>query len=106
MSFNRSALAAAALFCLATLGPALAQATAPAPTTSSKIDDVSKWTTKQWNHAKAEWAKEPQELVVPRIMHDKLRKLIGHEASEVSLRKYAPASYGYLAVPHWNALYR
>jgi hypothetical protein len=60
MSFNRSALAAAALFCLATLGPALAQATAPAPTTSSKIDDVSKWTTKQWNHAKAEWAKEKQ----------------------------------------------
>jgi hypothetical protein len=40
--------------------PALAQATAPAPTTSSKIDDISKWTTKQWNHAKAEWAKEKQ----------------------------------------------
>jgi hypothetical protein len=60
MSFNRSALAAAALFCLATLGPALAQTTAPAPTTSSKIDDASKWTTKQWNHAKAEWAKEKQ----------------------------------------------
>jgi hypothetical protein len=59
MSFNRCALAAA-VFCIVISGPASAQSTAPAPTTSSKIDDVSKWTTKQWNHAKAEWAMEKQ----------------------------------------------
>jgi hypothetical protein len=58
MSFNRSVLAAA-VFCIVTSGPAPAQTTAPAPT-SFKTDDVSKWTTKQWNHAKAEWAKEKQ----------------------------------------------
>jgi hypothetical protein len=58
MSFNLSELTALALFCLLVTGPALAQTTPPASTTSSKIDDVSKWTTKQWNHAKAEWAKE------------------------------------------------
>jgi hypothetical protein len=43
MSFNRSALAAA-VFCVVTSGPALAQTTAPAPTTASKTDDFSKWT--------------------------------------------------------------
>lgn len=59
MSFNRSALAAA-VFCIVISGPAPAQTTAPAATTSSKTDDVSKWTRKQWNHAKAEWAKEKQ----------------------------------------------
>jgi hypothetical protein len=44
---------------------ALAQAPAPstpAPSspsaTSTAADDVSKWTTKQWNAAKAKWAKE------------------------------------------------
>jgi hypothetical protein len=41
-------------------GPVPAQTTAPAPTDSSKTDDVSKSTTRQWNHAKAEWAKEKQ----------------------------------------------
>ncbi len=30
------------------------------PSTSSKIDDVSKWTSKQWNRAKAEWEKEKE----------------------------------------------
>jgi hypothetical protein len=59
MSFNRSAVAAVAILCIMTSGPAPAQTTAPAPT-SSAIDDVSKWTTKQWNRAKAEWAKEKQ----------------------------------------------
>ena len=61
MCFIRSALAAVAILgIIVTSGVASAQTTAPAPTTSSKTDDVSKWTTRQWNHAKAEWAKEKQ----------------------------------------------
>jgi hypothetical protein len=60
MAFNLSELTAVALFCFLVTGPALAQTPPPASTTSSKIDDVSKWTTKQWNHAKAEWAKEKE----------------------------------------------
>jgi hypothetical protein len=43
---------------------ALAQSAAPAPsptlTISSKVDDVSKWTGKQWKAAKTKWAKERQ----------------------------------------------
>ena len=61
MCIIRSALAAVAILgIIVTSGVAPAQTTAPAPTTSSKTDDVSKWTTRQWNHAKAEWAKEKQ----------------------------------------------
>jgi hypothetical protein len=61
MCIIRSALAAVAILgIIVTSGVAPAQTTAPAPTTSSKTDDVSKWTTRQWNRAKAEWAKEKQ----------------------------------------------
>jgi hypothetical protein len=60
MSFVRSALVAAAVLGVATSGVALAQATTPSPSSSSKVDDVSKWTSKQWNRAKAEWAKEKE----------------------------------------------
>ena len=56
MSFVRSALVAAAIIGVVTSGVALAQT----PTPSSKVDDVSKWTSKQWNRAKAEWAKEKE----------------------------------------------
>jgi hypothetical protein len=56
MSFVRSALIAAAVIGVVTSGIALAQTTTP----SSKVDDVSKWTSKQWNRAKAEWAKEKE----------------------------------------------
>ena len=58
MSFARTMLAAVAILGLVTSGLALAQTTTPPSSTSSKIDDVSKWTTKQWNQAKAKWAKE------------------------------------------------
>ena len=60
MSFVRSALVAAAMLGVATPGAALAQATTPAPSTSSKIDEVSRWTEEQWNRAKVEWAKEKE----------------------------------------------
>ena len=30
----------------------------PAATLSTKMEDVSKWTKKQWNAAKAKWSKE------------------------------------------------
>src|SRR5215475_8301468 len=58
MSFVRSALAAAAMLGVFTSGVALAQTTTPSPTISSTIDDVSQWTTEQWNRAKATWEKE------------------------------------------------
>ncbi len=60
MSFARTMLAAVAILGLVTSGVALAQTTTPSSSTSSKIDDVSKWTTKQWNQAKAKWAKEKE----------------------------------------------
>jgi hypothetical protein len=37
------------------LGVALAQLTTPSSSPSSKIDDLSQWTSKQWHRAKAEW---------------------------------------------------
>jgi hypothetical protein len=72
MCFIRSALAAAAILGIVTSGVALAQttprrdpgslnvfhSTAPSSPKSSNLDDVSKWTTKQWNRAKAKWAGE------------------------------------------------
>jgi hypothetical protein len=60
MSFARSALISAAVLSMIMSGVALAQTATPEPSssTSSKIDDASKWTTKQWNQAKAKWAKE------------------------------------------------
>src|SRR6266852_7323647 len=60
MPFVRSALIAAAILGVVTSGGALAQTTTPSSSISSKIDDVSKWTSKQWNRAKAEWAKEKE----------------------------------------------
>jgi len=64
MSIFRSASAAIAILAFVAAGAALAQTAAPSSspssTTSSKIDDVSKWTSKQWNAAKAKWAKEKQ----------------------------------------------
>jgi hypothetical protein len=60
MSFVRSALVAAAVLGVAMSGVALAQTTTPPSSISSKVDDVSKWTSKQWNQAKAKWAKEKE----------------------------------------------
>jgi hypothetical protein len=60
MSFVRSALVAAAILALVTSGVAMVQTTTPSSSKSSVIDDVSKWTSKEWNRAKAEWAKEKE----------------------------------------------
>jgi hypothetical protein len=74
MCFIRSALGAVAILGIVTSGVALAQttprpdpgrsnvfhSTAQSSPTSSKLDDVSKWTTKQWNRAKAGWAVEKE----------------------------------------------
>jgi hypothetical protein len=60
MSFVRSVFVAAFVLGVAMSGVALAQTTTPPPSTSSKVDDVSKWTSKQWNRAKAKWEKETQ----------------------------------------------
>jgi hypothetical protein len=60
MSFVRSALVAAAVLGAVMSGGALAQTTTPPSSISSKVDDVSKWTSKQWNQAKAKWAKEKE----------------------------------------------
>jgi hypothetical protein len=61
MSFIRSAFISAAVLSMIVSGVALAQTATPEPSsTSSKIDDVSKWTKKEWNQAKAKWAKEKE----------------------------------------------
>jgi hypothetical protein len=60
MSKIRSALVAAAVLGVITSGVALAQTTTPPSSTSSKVDDVSKWTSRQWNQAKGKWAKEKE----------------------------------------------
>ena len=60
MSKIQSALVAAAVLGVITSGVALAQTTTPPPSTSSKVDDVSKRTSRQWNQAKAKWAKEKE----------------------------------------------
>jgi len=60
MSFVRSVFVAAVVLGAVTSGVALAQTTTPPPSTSSKVDDVSKWTSKQWNRAKAKWVEEKE----------------------------------------------
>ena len=60
MSFVRSALVAVVVFGVVTPGAALAQAATHPSSISSKVDDVSKWTSKQWNRAKAKWEKETE----------------------------------------------
>ena len=65
MSFVRSALLSAAVVGLVMSGEGLAQTPAPKDETlsqkvESKADDVAKWTTKEWNKAKAKWAKEKE----------------------------------------------
>jgi len=60
MSFIRSALVAAVVLGVVTPGLALAQTTTPPSSTPSQLDDVSKWTSKQWNRAKAKWAEEKE----------------------------------------------
>jgi hypothetical protein len=58
MSSVRSVFVAAAVLGMVTSGATLAQTAAPPSSTSSKVEDVSKWTSKQWDRAKAKWAEE------------------------------------------------
>jgi hypothetical protein len=60
MSIVRSAFVAAAVLCVVPPGVTLAQTTTPPSSTSSKVDDVSKWTSQQWNRARAKWVKEKE----------------------------------------------
>lgn len=60
MSFARSAVVAVAILGLIMLGGGLAQTTTSSSSTSSIVDDVSEWTSKQWNRAKGEWTKEKE----------------------------------------------
>jgi hypothetical protein len=60
MSFVRPAIIAIVVLGAVTSGVALAQTTTPPSSTPSQLDDVSKWTSKQWNRAKAKWAKEKE----------------------------------------------
>lgn len=60
MSFARSTLIAAAVLGAVAPGAAVAQTTESPPSTSSRIQDVSRWTEEQWNSAKAEWSKEKE----------------------------------------------
>src|SRR5260370_1750359 len=53
MAFVRSAFVAAAVLGAVASGVALAQTTTPPSSTSSKVDDVSKWTSKKCSRAKA-----------------------------------------------------
>lgn len=65
MSLVRSAFVYASIIALVTSGVGMAQTATPSKpdsssSISSKVDDVSKWTSKQWNQAKAKWAKEKE----------------------------------------------
>jgi hypothetical protein len=60
MSFVRSTLVAVAVLGVISPEAVLAQTPAPSPQTSSKFDDVSRWTEEQWNRAKAEWVNEKE----------------------------------------------
>jgi hypothetical protein len=82
MTFVRSALIAAAILGVVTSG-AIAQTapetSKPPSSISSKIDDVSKWTSEQWNKAKTEWAKEKEKWAGCQKQADD-KKLSGRES--------------------------
>jgi hypothetical protein len=59
MLFVRAAVVAAILGMVMS-GAVRAQTATPSSSTSSKIDDVSQWTSRQWHRAKAEWEKEKE----------------------------------------------
>jgi hypothetical protein len=60
MSLTRSALIAAAILAVLTFGVGFAQTSTSSSSKSSVIDNVSEWTSKQWNRAKAEWVEEQE----------------------------------------------
>jgi hypothetical protein len=83
MPVLRSVSAAIVILALIAAGAAAGQTAAPSSppssTTSFKIDDVSKWTSKQWSAAKAKWAKEKQKWVDCRKQSKEL-KLSGKQS--------------------------
>jgi hypothetical protein len=60
MSVFRSVFAAVVVLGIVSPGAVLAQTTTPPSSTPSKVNYVSKWTSKQWNRAKAKWAEEKE----------------------------------------------
>ena len=60
--FVRAVFVATAILGAVSSGVALAE-TAPPSSSTSIIDDVSNWASKQWNLAKAEWAKGKEKWV-------------------------------------------
>lgn len=66
MSLVRTALVSAAIVGMVMSGQVLAQSPEPSKEQSTtakveaKADEVAKWSTKQWNKAKLQWAKEKE----------------------------------------------
>ena len=80
MSNVRTVLVAITLLGVVPSGVTLAQTTPPpSSSTPSTIDDVSKWTSKQWNQAKAKWAKEKEKWADCR-KQSKDQKLTGRKS--------------------------
>jgi hypothetical protein len=84
MSVIRSASAALAVASLLCSGMVLAQTPAPSDNSkpspvSSAVDDVSKWTSKEWNRARIKWAKEKDKWADCE-KHTKEQKLSGRKS--------------------------
>ena len=65
MTRIRASILSLSVLTLVATAPAFAQSqmqpqstTKPAATVAQKAEDVSKWTQKQWNAAKAKWSRE------------------------------------------------
>jgi hypothetical protein len=58
MSSIRNAVASILIASAVACGAALAPTPSAAQSTKTAVDDVSKWTQRQWSAAKAKWAKE------------------------------------------------
>jgi hypothetical protein len=83
MKLVRPAFIAAATLGVVMLGvvpPAAPQETSKPPSSiSSKINDVSKWTSEQWDKAKAQWALEKEKWADCQKQADD-KKLSGRES--------------------------
>src|SRR5215469_7970983 len=55
----------------------------PAETSTMKMEDVSKWTQKQWNAAKAKWSEEKIKWPVRKRIHDSLNTIAGPSRQSV-----------------------
>jgi hypothetical protein len=82
MAFVRPALIAVAILGGVTSGviaQTAPETSKPPSSMSSKIDDVSNWTSEQWNNAKVEWAKEKEKWTDCQKQADG-KKLSGRES--------------------------